>query len=172
MNVKVVFQITSLVTHHLTYWDIVHQINAGSGLNEEPALTVQNYSNKPTFLLYSPLKTQKQEILTLAQSRDSHIFSCFSMIQALWLMESSAAVLERGDVTGHIMQPLHLQYINGQAKSLRWSPSLFGWSTFTQKSVEDLNWQKQHHFVHNLFIHTSTRQALVSFNIIWGTINH
>lgn len=36
-------------------------------------------------------------------------------------MASAAAVVERGDVTGHIMQPLHLQNINGHGESPTWT---------------------------------------------------
>lgn len=67
---------------------------------------------------------------------DTRTFSCFSMIPAVWLFEPSEAAVERGDVTGHVMQPLHLQYINRQAESQRWSPALLSWSTFAQKWVD------------------------------------
>lgn len=101
-------------------------------------------------ILFPRHKNRKFSCLHKAEM---HTFPCFSMIQAVWLMESSAAVVERGDVTGHIMQPLRLQYINGHAESPRWSPSLPAWSNFAQKSVKD-------HLVHHLLKRTFTGKTI------------
>lgn len=55
-------------------------------------------------LLFSLHKNRKH---SHSHNDCKHTFPSLSMIQAAWFMESSAAVVERGDVTGHIMQPLH-----------------------------------------------------------------